>query len=79
MTRVITDNATRSKLGGLTEHIMLCDELGSELGHFLPADMYHDFLDGVINSLFTEDELRRAQKETTGRPLMEIWNSLGRA
>jgi hypothetical protein len=37
MTRVIVDDALRSKLHNLTEPLELCDSLGNVVGRFVPA------------------------------------------
>jgi hypothetical protein len=78
MTRVTIDDALRAKLNGLNEQIELCDESGHELGHFLPAHLYRNLLDAWVHSLFSDEELTRVEQETGGRPLVEIWRSLGR-
>jgi hypothetical protein len=78
MTKVIVDEALRSKLNGLNEQMELCDESGRKLGHFLPADMYRDLLNAWADTLFTDEELRRAELETGGSTLADIWKRLGR-
>jgi hypothetical protein len=37
MTRVIVDDTLRAKLHNLTETLVLCDEVGHVVGHFVPA------------------------------------------
>jgi hypothetical protein len=78
MTKLIIDEALRAKLKGLNEHIELYAEDGQEIGHFVPGDMYRVLADAWVHSLFTKEELRCAEGETGGRPLVEIWKSLGR-
>jgi len=48
------------------------------LGHFFPSGKYRELLNLWVDSLFTEEELRKAEEETGGRPLSEIWRTLGR-
>jgi hypothetical protein len=79
MTKVTIDSALRAKLNGLNEQIALCDESGKQLGHFLPADLYRDLLNAWADAAFTDEELARADRETGGRPLSEIWKSLGQS
>jgi hypothetical protein len=78
MTKVTIDNTLRSKLNGLDEQIELCDESGRTLGHFLPADTYARLIYDWVNAQVTDEELEQARQEPGGRPLEEIWKSLGR-
>jgi len=78
MTQVIVNPELRAKLNGLSEEAVFVDESGQSLGHFLPSGKYRELLNLWVDSLFTEEELRKAAEETGGRPLAEIWKSLGR-
>jgi hypothetical protein len=64
---------------GLSDQFDLYDENRRKLGHFLPTDAYRELLDTYVRACFTEEELRRAEIETGGRSLAEIWKSLGRS
>jgi hypothetical protein len=79
MGKLIIDEAMRSKLMGLNEQVDLYDETGRKLGHFLPADAYRELLETWVRASFSEEELKRTETETGGRPLAEIWKSLGRS
>jgi hypothetical protein len=79
MTKVIVDDTLRSKLDGLDTEVELCDEAGRTLGHFVPADFYKALLYAWLNAQVTDEELERASQEPGGRPLADIWKSLGRA
>ena len=78
MTQVIVNPELRAKLNGLSEEVEFLDESGQRLGRFLPSDKYRALLNAWANTLFTEEELKRAEQETGGRPLSEIWKTLGR-
>jgi hypothetical protein len=78
MTQVIVNPELRAKLNGLSEEVEFLDESGQRLGRFLPSDKYRALLNAWVNTLFTEEELKRAEQETGGRPLSEIWKTLGR-
>jgi hypothetical protein len=78
MSKVIIDDVLRAKLNGLNEQVEFYDESGCKLGHFLPAEMYQDLLNAWVEKVFTKEELQRAEHETGGRPLAEIWKGLGR-
>jgi len=78
MTQVIVNPELRAKLNGLSEEVEFLDESGQRLGRFLPSDTYRALLNAWVDTLFTEEELKRAEQETGGRPLSEIWKTLGR-
>ncbi len=78
MTKVIVDESLRAKLNGLNDQVEFCDGSGRRLGQFLPEEMYQDMLNAWVDTLFTKEELKRAEEETGGRPLSEIWKTLGR-
>jgi hypothetical protein len=78
MSKVIVDDSLRSKLNGLNAEVELCDASGRTLGHFVPEDYYKKLLYAWLNAQISDEELERASQETGGRPLAEIWKSLGR-
>jgi len=81
MTKLIADQALRSKLNGSREQIEGCDEAGQTLGHFLPTVLYDDLFYAALatESPHSKEELKRRHRETGGRSLAEIWKSLGHA
>jgi hypothetical protein len=78
MQKVIVDPATRDRLHNLADHLEFCDESGRTLGHYLPANQYMKLVLASDGCPYTEEELARFQQEPGGRPLAEIWKSLGR-
>jgi hypothetical protein len=73
MDRIIVGDTLRTELVGLNGPVEFVDNAGVPLGQFLPrfvklAD------DGCP---YSEAELEQARAEHGGRPLAEIWKSLG--
>ena len=78
MTKVLVDDTVRAKLNGLNSQVELCDVSGHTLGHFLPTALYKELLSAWAQVHITDEEVQRARQQTGGRPLAEIWKSLGR-
>lgn len=78
MTRLIVDDALRDKLDHHAAPVELCDHSGRLLGHFIPARQSASV--GILSDAcpYTEEELAAMRAEPGGRPLAEIWKSLGR-
>jgi hypothetical protein len=82
MAKITLDTQMRAKLNGLNEQIEVCDESGITIGHFLPISDYQKLLCAAAEAAcpYTEEELQKFHQEKTGgRPLAEIWKSLGGA
>ena len=77
MSVLTIDRPLLERLNGLKEQTEFRDADGNVLGHFVPA------LKGPVELLpsdgcpYTPEELVRMRNETGGRPLSEIWKSLG--
>jgi hypothetical protein len=78
MTKLTLDDFLRAKLNGLNEQMEVCDESGLQVGYFLPREIYQQMLDAWIRTWVSDEEIDRLSRETEGRPLAEIWESLGR-
>jgi hypothetical protein len=63
-------------LNGLTEQVEFCDESGRTLGHFVPLGEETPLDPAADGCPYTMDQLRRFRKETEGRTLGAIWESL---
>jgi hypothetical protein len=61
MTRVVVDDALRTKLCNLTQPLELCDNSGHVLGHFLP-----DVVDEGREPQIGAEELQR-RKQNKGK------------
>jgi hypothetical protein len=81
MSKVTLDPMLRAKLNGLSEPLEMCDESGKVVGHFLPAADYEKLMYRLAEAMcpYTPEELAQAQQETGGRPLAEIWKTLGQS
>src|SRR5437763_16216091 len=77
MDKITLDDNLRSKLNGLTSPIPVCDEAGQVIGHFLPDDYYKKLVYSWLKTHHTDEELEEDLQQTGGRPLAEIWKSLG--
>lgn len=79
MTQIVVDETLRSKLNGCREEIALLDDGGKPIGHFLPEAVYKKLLYAWVESQcpYTKEEMAEFRKQTDGRPLKEIWKSLG--
>jgi hypothetical protein len=79
MNKVTVDPAFQSKLNGAQDAVELCTESGQTVGHFLPPDLYRQMRSAWLKSFFTDEEIEEALRQPRGgRPLAEIWKSLGR-
>jgi hypothetical protein len=77
MNKIMLDDTLRARLNGLNEAMEFCDESGRAIGHFLPADLYNQILYSADFCPYTEEEIQESLQEPLGRPLAEIWKSLG--
>jgi hypothetical protein len=78
MSRVIVDEILEAKLQGCNQHLELCDENGNPLGHFLPAAEYWKLQLAADHCPLSYEEIQRRRLEKgTGKPLREIWKTLG--
>ena len=73
MNRIIVASPLKAQLIGLGQPVEVVDETGVSLGHFVPAKatIVSD------NCPYSAEELARMRSEEGGRPLAEIWTSLG--
>jgi hypothetical protein len=72
MTKVILDDALRSKLRDFRHRLEICDETGRIVGYFLPA------VGEKTRSPISDEKLERRRKEPADSPLAEVWARLGR-
>jgi hypothetical protein len=78
MNKVILDEPLRSKLNGLNEKVELCDESGNTLALVLPYEQYWRLQLAADGYPYSYEEFQRSRAETGGRPLEDIWKTLGR-
>lgn len=72
MNRIVIDQTTWEQLQGLDQPVEVFDESGNLLGHFLPVSSQ----DPTASCPYSEEELVRMRRESGGRTLPEIWESL---
>lgn len=72
MTQVVIQQPLTAQLGNIVETVDLVDEQGKCLGRFVPASPYADY-----GCPYTAEELQQMRSQRGGRPLAEIWKSLG--
>jgi hypothetical protein len=77
MLKVILDASTRAKLHNLDDLLELQDESGQVLGHFLPLN-HRANGSGLPASPHSDEEIELLRQQKGGRPLAEIWKTLGR-
>jgi len=63
MTQVIVDAEMLSKLSGLAEPLVFCDQQGRVLGHFVPDD---------LKPGISMEELRQRSATFQGKPLSDL-------
>jgi hypothetical protein len=71
------DDTLRVQLRDLSEVVIVCDDAGNRLGHFVPATCPLEILEGLRKCPFSEAELEERSKEKGGRTLDEILKRLG--
>ena len=72
MNQIMIDNPLTRRLHDLVEPVELVDEGGRRVGHFVPALPV-----SADECPYSSEELEVLRGEAGGRPLAEIWNSLG--
>ena len=77
MDKITLDDNLRTKLKGLSSPVAVCDETGQIIGHFLSDEFYKKLMYAWLKSQHTDEELEKDLEQTGGRPLAEIWKSLG--
>lgn len=78
MSKLVIDDAFGNTLGQFKVPVELCDRAGRTLGRFVPEGVAWQAVLAGDNCPHTLQELARMQQESDGRPLSEIWSSLGR-
>jgi hypothetical protein len=73
MNRVTVEDSLRNQLLGLAAPVEVVDETGRPLGHFVPRIS----MSAPDDCPYSLDQLDAMRSESGGRPLAEIWKSLG--
>lgn len=70
MTKIVVENAIRSRLLGLETELELCDEAGVTLGYFVPRATKQDY--EWARKRIEDDDLERARREPIGKTTAEV-------
>lgn len=71
--RITVPESLKTELDGVAQPVELVDEAGRRLGHFVPTPV-----PGPADQCpYSPEELEQMRSERGGRPLKEIWPSLG--
>jgi len=73
MDHIVVDRSVGSKFQAALQPVEVLDETGRTLGHFVPSQA----ITAPHDCPYSAEELQRMQGEEGGRPLAEIWKSLG--
>jgi hypothetical protein len=69
----MVENPLKTQLAGLLQPVEVVDGAGHSLGHFVPLHA----TDTSDDCPYSPDELARMRSAEGGRPLAEVWKSLG--
>ena len=73
MNQIVVDNPLGARFDALLQPVEVVDQTGRKLGHFVPRRATI----GPDDCPYSAEELERMHSEEGGRPLTEIWKSLG--
>jgi len=71
--QIVVDSPLKAQLAGLVQPVEVVDETGRSLGHFVPTQAM------IVSDdcPYSAEELAHMRSAEGGRPLAEIWKSLG--
>lgn len=78
MTRVVLDTGFLSKLAGIRETALLCDESGRAVGYFEPLEPPTGRGEDGTESPFSDEEIERFRQQRSGRSLQDVLTTLER-
>jgi len=73
MDRIMVNGPLSEQLAAFAQPVAVVDENGRRLGHFVPALA----MTTSDDCPYSAEQLQRMRREEGGRPLPEIWRSLG--
>jgi hypothetical protein len=73
MTQIVVDSPLKTQFAAFVEPVEVVDDHGRSLGLFVPAEAMHT----PDDCPYSDEELEEMRKQPAGRPLTEIWKSLG--
>lgn len=72
MTKVVLGSDALSKLSGIRQPAVLCDESGRAIGYFEPLDPPRGKGEDGTESPFSEEQIEQFRQQRSGRALAEI-------
>jgi len=72
MTKVVLESGTLSKLAGIRETAILCDESGRAIGFFEPLEPPRGKGEEGVEPPFSEEQIEQFRRQRTGRSLGQI-------
>lgn len=72
MTKLMLEPALLSKLAGIHETAILCDQSGRAIGYFEPLEPPTGTGEDGTGSPFSDEEIERFRQQRSGRPLREV-------
>ena len=78
MTKVVLDTGFLSKLAGIRETALLCDESGRVIGYFEPLEPATGKGEDGTESPFSDEEIQRFRQQRSGRSLQDVLAALER-
>jgi hypothetical protein len=78
MTKVVLDTGVLSKLAGIRETALLCDESGRVFGYFEPLEPPTGKGEDGTESPFSDEEVERFRQQRSGRSIQDVLATLER-
>jgi len=76
MTKVVLDTGVLSRLAGIRETALLCDESGRVIGYFEPLEPPRGKGEDGTESPFSEEEIERFRQQRSGRSIQQVLAAL---
>jgi hypothetical protein len=76
MTKLVLDTGFLSKLAGIRQTALLCDQSGRVIGYFEPLEPPTGKGEDGTESPFSDEEIERFRKQRSGLPLQDILAAL---
>jgi hypothetical protein len=73
---ITLDSDLRARLNGLDQQVIVRDEIGNQVGLFLPIEHYKALL-RTVQIPFSKEEIDNLRKAGGGGPLADFWKRMG--
>ena len=78
MTKVVLDTGVLSRLAGVRETALLCDESGRVIGYFEPLEPPTGKGEDGTESPFSDEQIERFRQQRSGRSIQHVLAALER-